>query len=291
MYKTILVNGSDTLLHGPSIILSAEGDTLVHGIYEKNKIIRQKVCEVKQEFCKIHDYEIHITIELKQKEGIPYSEKKLKGDSVISWTYWDNNGKSYTYKAWHIMHSKHYYDEYIKYMNTFKPIPINFNYRFLFVLANSRPGMIDVTPHHTVKLYLFDYQDDRYEYKHVIEKSKKKWVKYNTQLLIKEFPLSKKLQEILKAFKQDWSSFPNIKINWDTKELDSYFILTENEKTASYLHVPADSTISHLNAIFNASGYNQEIKLIDEKLKEWKQDDRKDYFLEEIFKLPYLLNK
>jgi hypothetical protein len=36
------------------------------------------------------------------------------------------------------------------------------------------------------------------------------------------------------------------------------------------------------------SGFDEASKRLDEKLRRWKTEDRKDYFLEEILKLPYL---
>ncbi|MBF0432882.1 MAG: hypothetical protein HQK83_16475 [Fibrobacteria bacterium] len=66
MSRTIQVNGQDTIFHGPSIILTPAGDTLVLSIYVQNKLTRQTVCDPKQGICKTYDYESRITTEQKK---------------------------------------------------------------------------------------------------------------------------------------------------------------------------------------------------------------------------------
>jgi hypothetical protein len=231
--RQILISGNDTLLHGPSLVLGTSGDTLEYKWYERDELLQKRTYRPEQGVTTSHNYRTQVTVKLKKKEGLPFYEKKTKGDSLISWRYWDREGKEYPFDAWHIMHSGHYYSEYLKYLNTFRKIPRKFRYRVLFVPARGRPGMIDLTPEKTVWLYLFDYSEDRYEYKHVIEKSSRKWVKYNTRLTVEEINPSEELLSEITAFIRGRERFPDIRVDWQAAELNSFFFLVHDGATAS----------------------------------------------------------
>ena len=46
--------------------------------------------------------------------------------------------------------------------------------------------------------------------------------------------------------------------------------------------------MEHAEKVKELSGYHAAAARIDEKLDQWKTGEKRDYFLEEILKLPYL---
>ncbi len=142
--KHFVIEGGDTTLHGVSAILTAKGDTLTKKVYELGQVTEYWYYDSTATTSTHKNYKQNTTVIERRSPKHGHSKKILKGDSLISWTFFDESGQAFTRQQWHKLHALNYYSEYLKYLNLLAFIPSQFNLRVLSIPQDARPGLVDI---------------------------------------------------------------------------------------------------------------------------------------------------